>query len=119
MWLYLDDLRDIPKGFIGARSYEEAVNYLKTGDVSLISLDHDLGCDEEGNELKNGYDLVKWICENGVGVKTVYIHTDNNVGRANMYETLKGAVRRGFIDIENLYYYGKVPNKYSGADGRR
>lgn len=43
MWLYVDDLRDIPNGFIGARTFEEVVKYLETGCVELISLDHDLG----------------------------------------------------------------------------
>lgn len=113
MWLYVDDLRDIPKGFVGARTFEEAVKYLLTGNVELISLDHDLGCDENEVELKNGYDLVKWICNEGISINTVHIHTDNPVGRENMYETLKGAVRHNIIQIEKLYHYPKVPNKYT------
>lgn len=111
--LYLDDLRDIPEGFVGARTFEEAVEYLKTGQVGLLSLDHDLGCDENGNELKTGYDLVLWICNEGIDIPIVYIHTDNPVGREKMYETLKGAVRREIISIDKLYHYGAVPNKYS------
>lgn len=32
-----------------------------------------------------------------------------------MYETLKGAQRRGFISTEiKIFHYGIVPNKYSG-----
>ena len=113
MLLYVDDLRDIPDGFIGARTFDEAVQYLKTGNVELISLDHDLGCDDNGVELKNGYDLVKWICNEGISIQTVYIHTDNPVGRENMYETLKGAMRHNIIHIGKLYHYPLVPNKYT------
>lgn len=116
--LYVDDLRDIPEGFTGARNFEEAVEILKSHNVSIISLDHDLGEDVNGNILKSGYDLVKWICENyetyNLKIGDIYIHTDNPVGRENMYETLKAAKRRGFISVGNIYHYGIVPNKYSG-----
>ena len=55
------------------------------------------------------------MCERGYRANKIYIHTDNGVGRANMYETLKGAQRRGFIaeDIE-IYHYSITPNRYSG-----
>lgn len=43
------------------------------------------------------------------------MHTDNGVGRENMYKTLLGAQRRGFIadDIE-IYHYSVTVNKYTG-----
>lgn len=113
MWLYVDDLRDIPTGFVGARTFEEAVEILKTGQVELISLDHDLGCDNNGIELKNGYDLVNWICNEGVSIPKVYIHTDNPVGRAKMLAGLQNGMKHKVITIENLYHYPLVPNKYS------
>lgn len=113
--LYVDDLRDCPSGFIVARNYETAIELLLNNEVSVLSLDHDLGEDEKGNILNSGYDLVKYFCENGLFVESIYIHTDNPVGRENMYETLKGAQRRGFISTEiKIFHYGIVPNKYSG-----
>lgn len=40
---------------------------------------------------------------------TFFIHTDNVVGRDNMYETLLGAQRRGFIDKNiKIYRYGYI-----------
>lgn len=113
--LYLDDLRDCPEGFILARNYEEAIRFFQTYEVDVLSLDHDLGEDVHGNELRNGYDFVKYFCENGLRANKIYLHTDNPVGRKNMYETLLAAQRRGFIndDIE-IFHYPITPNRYSG-----
>lgn len=113
--LYVDDLRDCPEGFIVARTYEEAIHILQTSEVNILTLDHDLGEDVDGNELRNGYDLVKYFCEHGLKASKIYMHTDNPVGRKNMYETLLAAQRRGFInkDIE-IYHYPITLNKYSG-----
>lgn len=102
--LYLDDLRDCPENFVIARTVEEAIYYLESFNINILSLDHDLGEDEKGNLLLTGYDLVKYICENGLRANSVYIHMSNPVGRLNMYETLLGAQRRGFID-ENILIY--------------
>lgn len=43
--LYLDDLRDCPKGFIVARTVEEAIYYFENYQINILSLDHDLGVD--------------------------------------------------------------------------
>ncbi|MDY0410144.1 cyclic-phosphate processing receiver domain-containing protein [Virgibacillus soli] len=112
--LYVDDLRDCPKGFIVARNMEEAIDYIENNEVNILSLDHDLGADNEGNILPTGYDLVKYFCENGLHANKVYIHTDNGVGRENMFQTLKVAQRRGFIarDI-GMYHYSITPNTYT------
>lgn len=112
--LYLDDLRDCPNGFYIARTYEEALYYLNNYSISILSLDHDLGEDDKGNLLLNGYDLVKYICEKGIQINKIYLHTDNPVGRENMYQTLMGAKRRGFLDENTeIYNYPIVPNKFS------
>jgi hypothetical protein len=109
--LYVDDLRRYPDGFIIARNYDEAVEVLNNYKVNILSLDHDLGLDEDGSE-KNGYDIVKYMCENGISPKKIYIHTDNVVGRNNMYHTLLGARERGFIEESaEIYNYEYVENR--------
>lgn len=111
--VYLDDLRVCPEGFVIARTYEDAIELLENNKVGILSLDHDLGEDKEGNLLKTGYDLVKYICENDCDIEKIYIHTDNTVGRTNMYETLKGAILKDFVTkVKELYYYPIVPNRY-------
>jgi len=112
--LYVDDLRDCPEGFVIARNVDEAIYFLENYKINILSLDHDLGADSEGNLLPTGYDLVKMFCERGYFAKKIYLHTDNGVGRENMYHTLIGAQRRGFID-ENIeiYHYSITQNRYS------
>lgn len=116
MNIYLDDLRDCPEGFTIARTMNDAIKLIEENDVEILSLDHDLGEDANGELLPNGYDFVKYFCANGLNVGKIYIHTDNGVGRANMYETLLAAQRRGFIDKDiEIYHYSITPNRYSGG----
>ena len=102
--LYLDDLRDCPDGFVIARCVDEAKRYLAECDLDILSLDHDLGVDDKGDLLPSGYDFVKFICEEGINVNKIYIHTDNPVGRDNMYSTLVAAQRRGFLSKNILIF---------------
>ncbi|MBK1810717.1 hypothetical protein JHL18_08710 [Clostridium sp. YIM B02505] len=112
--LYVDDLRDCPLGFIIARTIEEAIYYLENYEVNILSLDHDMGEDNQGNLRKSGYELVKYFCENGLRANKIYLHTDNAVGRENMYHTLIGAQRRGFIDSSiEIFHYPITENKYT------
>lgn len=109
--LYVDDIRRYPDGFVIARNYDEAIKLLNNNEINILSLDHDLGIDENGIE-KNGYDIVKYICEHGISPKKIYIHTDNVVGRDNMYYTLTGAKNRGFIkSYTEIYRHGYVENR--------
>ena len=48
MKVFLDDERIPPGDWVLVRWPEEAIDLLKTGKVSEISLDHDLGDDEHG-----------------------------------------------------------------------
>lgn len=113
--VYLDDLRDCPEGFVVARTFEEAVKLFEQHEVNILTLDHDLGEDADGMELLNGYDFVKYFCEHGLHVNKIYHHTDNPVGRENMYKTLLAAQRRGFISEEiEIYHYPITKNVYSG-----
>lgn len=67
--------------------------------------------------MPTGYDFVKWFCEEGLFVEQLYLHTDNIVGKDNMYSLLKAAQKRGFISPEiEVYARPFTPNKYSGND---
>lgn len=113
--IFLDDLRDIPEGFIGARTIEEALYLIENNRVHILSLDHDLGMDDEGNLLPTGYDLVKYFCKNGLRANKVYLHTSNVVGRKAMYDTLLASQKRGFIDGDiQIFNFSITENKYSG-----
>lgn len=59
MKVFLDDERQAPEGWTPVRWPDEAIALLQTGDVTEISLDHDLGDDARGT----GYDVLLWIEE--------------------------------------------------------
>ncbi len=86
MKLFLDDIRTVPDGFVGATGYSECIRILEQnkGKIDTISLDHDLG------EIRNGYSVCKWIVENEYydGLKTIIIHSANPVGVKNMIQLL-------------------------------
>lgn len=89
MKIWLDDERKAPNGWISARLPQEVITIMKTGKVTEISLDHDLGDDEKGT----GYDVLLWL-EKQVAVKNfkppkISIHTANVSARRKMELAVK------------------------------
>ncbi|WCM41597.1 hypothetical protein MG290_11655 [Flavobacterium sp. CBA20B-1] len=85
--LYLDDLRPIPEGFIGVRSYTEFVDYItQNGLPDFISFDHDLGLEE------SGFDCAKWLVnyclDNRKKMPDFIVHSQNPVGKQNIKSLL-------------------------------
>ena len=96
MNIWLDDLRN-PLIFspsikwIWVKTSDDAIKYLKTGKVTKISLDHDLGEDTAGT----GYDVATWI-EEAAYFKNIpklewAIHSANPVGVENMQKGIQNA----------------------------
>jgi hypothetical protein len=84
MKVFLDDLRDTPDGWTRAYWPDEAVAFLETGDVSDLSLDHDLGDDARGT----GYDVIIWIEEavvlRGFRSPRIAVHSANPAATERM-----------------------------------
>ena len=84
MKVFLDDERETPAGWVRAYWPEEAIELLKIGEVTEISLDHDLGDDEHGT----GYDVVLWIEEavltRGFIPPVIKVHSANPSARQKM-----------------------------------
>ena len=84
MKIYLDDERTPPIGWTLVRWPQEAIDILKTGDVEIISLDHDLGDDTIGT----GYDVILWIEEqvamNNMAPPIIKVHSSNTSARLKM-----------------------------------
>jgi len=68
--LFLDDVREVDMvysnlsndDFVIVRNYIDFTNCIKqNGLPSLISFDNDLGVDENGKLLKDGYACAKWL----------------------------------------------------------
>lgn len=112
MRVYLDDVRPAPEGWTLARSYKEAIALLSQGNVTVISLDHDLGIIETGNvgeivigredaDTKTGYDVACWIEERAAAGKytvlnlpEIVCHSANPVGRKRIEQAITSIKHR-------------------------
>lgn len=86
--LYLDDVRPIPEGYIGVRTYTSFVAYITdNGLPDFISFDHDLGLQE------SGYDCAKWLVEfcldHNLELPGFEVHSQNPVGKENIRSLLQ------------------------------
>ena len=84
MKVYLDDERETPDGWVRCYWPDEVIELLYSGEVTDISLDHDLGDDDRGT----GYDVLLWI-EEAVGVRgwsppKLSVHSANSSARQKM-----------------------------------
>ena len=83
MKVYLDDERVAPDGWIQTRWPDETIELLRTGEVTHLSLDHDLGDDERGT----GYDVVLWV--EGQVATTDFVPPEMTVHSANSSARIK------------------------------
>jgi hypothetical protein len=87
--IFLDDLRQCPEGFILVKNVSECKKLLIENEVNILSLDHDLGLHDE-----TGYNIALFLVEElqsfgrNYWPNEIYLHTDNPVGRQNMFQLL-------------------------------
>ncbi|WP_027093943.1 cyclic-phosphate processing receiver domain-containing protein [Cohnella thermotolerans] len=81
--VFLDDTRPNPPGFKLARTAEEAIRYLRTKKVNVLSLDYDLS-----SSPKTGYDVVRFMVNNRIYPQLIVIHSANPYGRRRMLNLL-------------------------------
>jgi hypothetical protein len=98
--LFLDDLRtvqmvypDRPESdFVIVRTYQAFVDQIQeTGLPAFISFDNDLGEDEQGNLLEDGYAAAKWLVyESGLDLRPLRfkVHSANPVARIQIQSLL-------------------------------
>jgi len=90
MKVYLDDERVAPEGWLQVRWPDEASRFLQAGNVTHLSLDHDLGDDQRGT----GYDVLLWI-EQEVALSrfippaSIEVHSANPAGRKRMLAAIE------------------------------
>jgi hypothetical protein len=86
MRLWLDDIRPASEGWTWVKTAQEAIDFLKTGEVTEASLDHDLGEDQP-----EGRTVALWMAEHDVWPKdSVAIHSGNPVA----VEYMSGVIER-------------------------
>lgn len=94
MKLWLDDTRPLPtlkpgtiSDWVLAHSVNEAIDLMKTGEVTFASLDHDLGIyhDDGGSGIK----LLDWMAENDIWPRDgISVHSANPVGVKQMVDLI-------------------------------
>ncbi len=103
MKIYLDDIRKSPDGWIQVRWPNEMIDFLKNGNITEISLDHDLGNDKKGT----GYDVLLWIEEqvliNNFVPPKIHIHTSNTSAKIKMEQARKSIYDKHFKNLANNY----------------
>ena len=84
MKVFLDDERDTPDGWMRTYWPEEVIALLMTGEVTELSLDHDLGDDDHGT----GYTVLLWLEEqvavHGMSPPLIHVHSANSSARQKM-----------------------------------
>jgi hypothetical protein len=103
--LFLDDIRFVKDvfthlqetEFIIARSYTGFVSEIKSrGLPAFISFDNDLGADEQGNVLPDGYACAKWLVyESGCDLSKLKfnVHSANPVAKKQIEGLLNNYIR--------------------------
>jgi hypothetical protein len=104
--LWHDDIRRPPDAsWIWARTNADAKRALRAHSIAEASLDHDLGlhdydpdeqdadlrCPPDGMRPEEGWELVKWMIEDGCVPPRVTIHSWNPVGAQRMARMLADA----------------------------
>lgn len=97
MKIWLDDERPMPDYYdTHVKTALECIALIKTGTVTHISLDHDLGC-EHYSEPNNGYHVAKEIerlaYEGAIPPISMQVHTANPAGRKNICAALQAACK--------------------------
>lgn len=79
MKLYLDDERPTPDGWVRSYTVKETLDWLKTGRVTHLSLDNDLGSNDPSTEGFNVLDkLEEWVHDvDGFPIPIITIHSAN------------------------------------------
>lgn len=102
MKVYLDDERATPESWTRVYWPIEAIELLQTGQVTELSLDHDLGDDARGT----GYDVVlrveEQVAMRGFVPPTIVVHSANVSARAKM--------GNGIRAIANIHNRSKAGN---------
>lgn len=84
MKVYMDDQRPCLFGYVLVTTVEEAVKIVRDHDVSILSLDYNMG-----RRQKNGLDFLEVFCTEGLDVQEIHLHTNDSIGMQYMLERIK------------------------------
>ncbi|MFH0736268.1 MAG: cyclic-phosphate processing receiver domain-containing protein [bacterium] len=93
MKVFLDDKRLTPMGWVSAKSPDKVIELLKTGEVTELSLDYDLG----ENTWGTGYDVIIWLEQQVINnnfklPSKITIHSDHVLLKPRMESAIKNII---------------------------
>lgn len=115
--LFLDDIRELksleekaweknlketdPHGWVVCRNLDEVQKEIKERGCfpCFISFDHDLGLDENGEHLEDGYDLAKYLVDKDIDEEVLpenfdfQVHSDNPPGKIQIESLLNNYLK--------------------------
>lgn len=99
--IYLDDVRETPPGWIRVYWPKQLIEHLKSGMVTQVSLDHDLGeTTMNGAQAPDGNDVIKYIEEQvhttGFQPPIMVVHSGNTTAAPRMELGIE-AIWRAFL----------------------
>ena len=119
MKVFLDDPRPTPEGWVRAYWPDEVIALLRSGRVTHLSLDHDLGDDARGT----GYDVVLWIEQavafDGFVPPAIVVHSANAPASMKMEQGIRSIARLHAAQV-SVMPDGAAGERYgAGAAGGR
>ena len=100
--IWIDDIRPVPEGYVGIKSVNEFVDYIKKhgyGGICLIDTDHDAGdYQEDGGDYVKCFDYLRSI---GAKNLTIHIHSANPVGANHIRQIISRCKEDGWKEIRN------------------
>lgn len=112
--VFLDDERITPEGWVRTFWPEEVIALLKTGQVTDLSLDHDLGDDDHGT----GYTVLLWLEEHvalhGMKPPKIRVHSANSSARVKMEAAISSINR--LADTNSIRTPGAMKGKIEIAE---
>lgn len=100
--VFLDDERITPEGWVRTFWPEEVIVLLKTGQVTDLSLDHDLGDDDHGT----GYAVLLWLEEqvalHGMRPPRIQVHSANSSARLKMEAAIASICKHANVQRSSL-----------------
>lgn len=85
-----EQIKYLCREWVIVRSFSEFKTYIENNEIPThISLDHDLGCNEYGEEYPSGYHACKWLGhylrkKESYGLPIVLCHSQNPIGKENI-----------------------------------
>ena len=120
MKIYLDDERTPPVGWTLVGTPAEVIALLKTGKVTQLSLDHDLGGDDT---IGTGYDVLLWIEEqvylHNFKPPMMKIHSANSSARDKMQLAINSINKKSGMQEKKSINLKSIVNELHGLKNLR